>query len=60
MYLDKTVVCPGQGMHKKGINTLLVWLIKAVKEFIDLDLRSVVTMIMNWNNGDNDIMSFSL
>ena len=23
MHLDKTLVCPGQGTHEKGINTLL-------------------------------------
>ena len=49
----------GQGTCEKGIDTLPAWLINAAKEFLDPD-PSVATMIMNWNNGDNDIISFSL
>ena len=59
-HLDKTEVLVGQGTHEKGINTLLAQLINAAKEFPNPDPRSVVTMIMNQDNNDNDIASFSL
>ena len=58
-HLDKTVVCLGQGKCNKGIDAYAAWLINAAKEFLNPDLRWVATMILNWDNDNNDIISFS-
>ena len=56
-YLHKIVLYLGLGAHIKGQDKLLEQLIMAAKRQNQIDKGSAVELILNQNNGNNDILA---
>ena len=59
-YLDKTVLNPGSGTWVKERDELLVQLKLSINLLEFAALSSIVEMIKNWDNSNNNIFDFSL